>query len=79
MGSKSTDTPLLEPIAVIGFSLQFPDTADSSENFWKMLIENRCVSQPFPKERISGTAIYHPDSSRHDTVGNIIIARIRTL
>lgn len=62
------DQPRLEPIAVIGFFLKFPQDATSSEAFWKMLMEKRCSMTEWPKERLNLNAFYHPDSSRPDTV-----------
>ncbi|MCJ1386254.1 hypothetical protein MMC17_009380 [Xylographa soralifera] len=57
-----------EPIAVIGFSLKFPQDATSSEAFWKMMTEKRCSMTEWPKERLNLDAFYHPDSSRPDTI-----------
>lgn len=62
------DQPRLESIAVIGFSLKFPQDAASPEAFWKMLLEKRCSMTEWPKERLNLHAFYHPDSSRPDTV-----------
>ena len=58
----------LEPIAVVGFSLKFPQDATSPEAFWKMLMEKRCSMTEWPRERLNLDAFYHPDSSRPDTV-----------
>ena len=57
-----------EPIAVIGFSLKFPQDATSPETFWKMMTEKRCSMTEWPKERLNLDAFYHPDGSRPDTV-----------
>lgn len=62
------DQPRLEPVAVIGFSLKFPQDATSPEAFWKILMEKRCSMTEWPKERLNLNAFYHPDSSRPDTV-----------
>lgn len=58
----------LEPVAVIGYSLKFPQDAVSADSFWKMLIEKRCAMTEFPKDRINLNAFYHPDADRSDTV-----------
>ena len=58
----------LEPLAVVGFSLQFPQEATTPEAFWKMLTEKRCAMTEWPKDRLNIDAFYHPDSSRPDTV-----------
>ncbi|MCJ1389859.1 hypothetical protein MMC18_002716 [Xylographa bjoerkii] len=57
-----------EPIAVIGFSLKFPQDATSPEAFWKLMTEKRCSYTDWPKERLNLDAFYHPDSSRPDTI-----------
>ncbi|KAI1467710.1 KR domain-containing protein [Daldinia caldariorum] len=56
------------PIAIIGTSFQFPDDATSAESFWSMMMEGRCASRDFPADRLNGSALYHPDSSRGDSV-----------
>jgi acyl transferase domain-containing protein len=43
----------MEPIAVIGFSLKFPQDAESPVSFWKMLEEKRCALTEWPKDRIN--------------------------
>jgi acyl transferase domain-containing protein len=58
----------LEPLAVIGFSLKFPDDAISPDSFWKMMMEKRCASKEIPKDRMNIDALYHPDIERRDTV-----------
>ncbi|QSZ30461.1 hypothetical protein DSL72_000015 [Monilinia vaccinii-corymbosi] len=55
----------IKPIAVIGFSIHFPEDATSSENFWKMLIERKCVTKDFPPDRINSSAFHHPDPKRN--------------
>lgn len=62
----------LEPLAVIGFSLKFPEDAISPDSFWKMLMEKRCASKEIPKDRMNIDALYHPDIERHDTVYKLI-------
>ena len=47
------DQPQLEPIAVNGFSLKFPQDATSPEAFGKMLMEKRCSMTEWPKERLN--------------------------
>ena len=58
----------LEPIAVIGLSLEFPQEATSPADFWKMLIEKRCATTDWPRDRINLDAFYHADGDRCDTV-----------
>ena len=58
----------LEPIAIIGFSLKFPQDAVSPATFWAMMEEKRCAMTEWPKDRISLDAFYHPDTDRRSTV-----------
>lgn len=58
----------LEPIAIIGLSLEFPQDATTPENFWKMLTEKRCAMTDWPKDRVNLDAFYHADGNRTDTV-----------
>lgn len=58
----------LEPVAVVGFSLKFPQDAVSADSFWKMLVEKRCAMTEFPEDRINLNAFYNPDTDRSDTV-----------
>lgn len=59
---------LLEAIAVVGFSIKFPQDAVSPASFWSMLEERRCAMTTWPEDRINIDAFYHPDSDRRDTV-----------
>ena len=59
---------ILEPIAIVGFSLKFPQEATTPEAFWEMLVDKRCAMTEWPKERLNLDAFYHPDSGRSDTV-----------
>jgi len=58
------------PLAIVGMSMQFPDDANTPERFWNMIQEGRNTSRNFPADRL-GEAIYHPDSSRQDSVSCI--------
>ena len=57
-----------DAVAVIGFSLKFPQEATTAESFWKLLDEGRSAMTEFPKDRLNIDAFYHPDSSRRGTV-----------
>lgn len=57
-----------DPIAVVGFSLKFPEDGDTTEGFWKMLVEARCASSDFPKDRLNISTFYHKDTKREDSV-----------
>jgi hypothetical protein len=48
----------LEPIAVIGLAFQFPGGANTDDKLWKLMMERRCVSTEFPKDRFN-IDLYH--------------------
>ncbi len=58
----------LEPIAVVGFSLKYPQDADSPGSFWSMLVEKKCAMTEWPKDRINLDAFYHRDEDRDEKV-----------
>ena len=60
------DHDLIEPIAVVGYSLKFPQDATSPEEFWRMLVERRNAMTDFPADRLNISAFYHP--TKHDAV-----------
>ena len=64
------EADVAEPIAIVGFSLKYPQDADSPASFWKMLEEKRCAMTEWPKDRINLEAFYHRDGDREDSVRN---------
>ncbi|CAI6339911.1 unnamed protein product [Periconia digitata] len=54
----------LEPLAIIGMAFQFPDGADTEDSFWEMLVQNRCASREYPKERLNIGAFYSTDRNK---------------
>ena len=56
------------PIAIVGYSLRFPQGATSSEAFWRMLVEGRSARTEVPGDRFNVDAFHHPSSTRHDSV-----------
>ncbi|KAK0513792.1 hypothetical protein JMJ35_003514 [Cladonia borealis] len=54
----------LDPIAVVGFSLEFPRDAVSPEAFWQMLLDGVSTSTLIPKDRFNIESFYDPDSSK---------------
>lgn len=58
----------MEDIAVVGFSLKFPQEADSVEGFWDMMMDQRCAVTQFPEDRLNFSAMYHLDKNRDDSV-----------
>lgn len=58
----------LEPIALIGLDLKFPQDAVSAESFWRLLIEGRSAMTEVPQERFNPDAFYHSDTTRINVV-----------
>lgn len=54
----------IESIAIIGFSLQFPQEATSPEAFWNMMAKKRCATTEFPTKRLDADANHHPDVNK---------------
>ncbi|KAF2231142.1 ketoacyl-synt-domain-containing protein [Viridothelium virens] len=63
---RHEDQDLLELVAVIGFSLKFPQDATSAEALWHILVERKSAMSDIPRDRLSLDAIYHP--TRHDAL-----------
>jgi acyl transferase domain-containing protein len=57
-----------EPIAIIGMAFKFPQGAESSDSFWDILSEKRCVATTFPKDWFNIDAFWHSDSNRQNIV-----------
>lgn len=58
----------LEPIAIIGFALKYPQDARNPQSFWQMLEEKRCAMTAWPKDRINLEAFHHDDDDRENNV-----------
>lgn len=58
----------LEPIAVVGMAIKFPQDATTPEAFWEMLVKGRSALSGVPKERYNVDAFYHPDGTRPGVV-----------
>ena len=63
----------MEDIAIIGFSLRFPQDAVSPESFWDMLVEGRSAATEVPASRFNIDAFYHPDPDRLASVSAYIV------
>ena len=55
----------MEPIAIIGLSLRFPQEATTPQTFWKMLMEKRSAMTDVPSERFNVSGFY--DGGEHMT------------
>ena len=58
----------MEDVAIVGFSLRFPQDAVSPESFWNMLVEGRSAATEVPGSRFNINAFYHPDPDRLGSV-----------
>ncbi|WQF87991.1 Putative Acyl transferase domain superfamily, GroES-like superfamily, alcohol dehydrogenase [Colletotrichum destructivum] len=58
----------MEPLAIIGLSVKFPQDATSPEEFWEMLREGRSAASKVPEDRFNVDAFYHPDPNRLDSL-----------
>lgn len=78
--NEANDRPLksniVQPIAVIGMALRFPQDATSPEKFWEMLMDGRSARTEVPKQRYNVDSYYRSDSSLPETV---IISRSNRL
>ncbi|KAL9073303.1 MAG: hypothetical protein Q9157_004798 [Trypethelium eluteriae] len=57
-----------DAIAVIGFSLKYPQDGHSPSCFWRMLLEKKTAMTEWPKDRLSLDAFYHRDDHRPEKV-----------
>lgn len=55
----------LEPIAICGFSIKFPQDATSPDAFWRMICERRCVMTEFPPSRMNKNGFYSKENKRN--------------
>lgn len=60
----------MEPIAIVGFSIGFPQDATNAEAFWDIMMKKRSTATAFPKDRMNIDAIYHPDTNRRGQVSH---------
>lgn len=67
---QGTHDPKREPLAIVGFSLKFPQDAVSEEGFWDMLLKARMAQTEIPKDRLNIDAFYGRKQNVYDTVGN---------
>ncbi|KAI0870487.1 beta-ketoacyl synthase [Hypoxylon argillaceum] len=68
LAGSGDEGDLLEPLAIVGLLLKFPQDATSPDEFWKMILEKRCAMTEFPSDRFNIDAFYGLDNSRADTI-----------
>ncbi|KUJ07891.1 reducing type I polyketide synthase [Mollisia scopiformis] len=66
--TESSREASFEPIAIIGMAFKFPQGAESSDSFWRMLEEKHCAATTYPKERFDIDAFWHSDSTRQNII-----------
>ncbi|KAF2822312.1 polyketide synthase-like protein [Ophiobolus disseminans] len=69
--NKSTyvdQEPPFEPIAVVGFSLKFPQDATSEDSFWDLMLQRRSTLTKVPQDRWNGDAFYKPNGNKTGTM-----------
>ena len=64
----------MEPIAIVGMSLRFPQDATSLSAFWELLRHARSAMTEIPQDRWNVDAYYHPDTNGLDAVRLFLIA-----
>lgn len=64
------ESDLLEPIAVVGLALRFPQDARNVDGFWDMLMRGKCASTEFPPDRLNVDAFHRPGSTEYNSVSN---------
>lgn len=58
----------MEPVAIVGLALKFPQNATSPQGFWDMLVQQRCAMTDFPSSRLNVDAFYQPNISYRNTL-----------
>ena len=74
--TAALDSDKEEPIAIIGFSLRFPQDATSPQTFWKMLMEKRNVMTDVPTDRFNVDAFYRSGKRKPGVVSGPVKAWI---
>lgn len=60
---------VIEPIAVIGLSMKFPQSITSPDALWETLAAKKSAMTEFPQSRLNIDAFYDPDTERLNGVG----------
>ncbi|KAK2612526.1 hypothetical protein QQS21_001464 [Conoideocrella luteorostrata] len=58
----------MEPIAVVGLSLKFPQEATTPEAFWNMIMQKRCAMTEVPHDRFNVNAFHQTGSDENDVI-----------
>ncbi|KAG8412207.1 Type I Iterative PKS [Metarhizium acridum] len=71
LGSRvrpETSRERVEAIAVIGFSINFPQQVATSDALWQLMLEKRSTATRIPKTRMNVDAMYHPGVHRRGQI-----------
>lgn len=55
----------MEPIAIIGLALKFPQDADTQDGLWDVLMSKTCTMTEWPKDRVNIDA-FHSTCCKED-------------
>lgn len=69
----------LDPIAVVGLALRFPQDATSPEAFWQMLLEGRSALTDVPQDRYHIDAFYKASANQSGMVCSIRMISLQHL
>lgn len=59
---------VLEPLAIIGFGLEYPQDAKTPEGLWRVLKEKRDVMTVWPSDRLNLDAFFYRDEGQKQQV-----------
>ncbi|KAI0014647.1 putative polyketide synthase [Xylariomycetidae sp. FL0641] len=62
---RAMPLPMNEPIAIVGNACRFTGSANSSAEFWDLLLQPTDLRREIPSSRFSVKGFYHPDSAYH--------------
>lgn len=70
LSGRSLDHPnaTMEPLAIVGMAFQFPSGAVTEELFWDAIMNQRCASKNFPKDRMNIDAFYNVDKEKPNSI-----------
>ena len=77
--AESLQPDKLDPIAVVGLALRFPQDATSPEAFWQMLLAGRSALTDVPQDRYHVDAFYNASANQSGMVCSIRIISFQHL
>lgn len=58
----------MEPLAIVGFDIEFPQGVVSEDDFWEKVVRRECCMEALPEDRLNSSGFYHSDVKQRDTV-----------